>query len=118
MKLIHTALLCLLATAAQAAEHESELMYAIATGFCTTLTQPTQRIQPNGATTNVYDANNEDLHRCQYISEMSSSGCTQSGSCPSYRDWTNSNPSISPALPREVFLSRLQARQAKTVSEH
>lgn len=118
MKLICAAMLSVFATAALAAEdtktrtYSKELGAAMASAVCDAKTQPTSQIGADGSVSNIYDASTEDLHRCQYISEMNSSGCVQAGNCQSYEVWTRANQAISPALPRDAFLASLMARKA------
>jgi hypothetical protein len=123
MKLICAALLGLIATAALAADDTKAMMYSKELGtsmlsaLCEAKTQPTSKVGADGAVSHANDASTEDLHHCQYIAEMSASGCAQAGSCQSYEDWTRANPAISPALPREAFLSSLSARKAAVLAQ-
>ncbi len=118
MKLICAALLGLTATNALAGSDTKTLVYikelgaAMAATVCYAKTQPTSAVGGDGSVSYVYDASIEDLHRCQYIIEMSASGCFQSGNCQGYEDWTLANPAISTALPRAAFLSAIEARKA------
>lgn len=118
MKLICAALLGLIATHALAGgdtktvAYSKELGAAMIAAACDAKTQPSSTGGADGSVSHVYDASIEDIHHCQYISEMSASGCVQAGDCQDYEDWTRANPVISPALPRAAFLSALEARNA------
>lgn len=118
MKLIFAALLLgLIATNALAGDDtktvasSKELGAAMIAAACDAKAQPTSTVGADGSVSRVYDASTEDLHQCQYISEMSASGCVQTGNCQGYEDWTRANPAISPSLPRAAFLSALEARK-------
>ncbi len=117
MKLICAALLGLIASNALAggdtkiATYSKELGAAMASAACDAKTQPTSKVEADGSVSHIYDASTEDLHHCQYIREMSASGCVQTGDCLGYEDWARANPAISPALLREAFLSALEARK-------
>lgn len=119
MKLICATILCLTAaTSAQAADDTMTMTYSkqfgamLASAACDIKTYPTSIFGADGTVSRFYDASTDDLHRCQYISEISDSSCIQSVSCQSYEEWTLANPAISPALPREAFLGAIAARQA------
>ncbi|WP_213664152.1 hypothetical protein [Stutzerimonas stutzeri] len=105
MKLICAALLGLIVTNALAGSDTKTLAYskelgaAMVAAACDAKAQPTTAVGADGSVSLVYDASTEDLHRCQYITETSASGCVQSGNCQGYEDWTRANPAISPALP-------------------
>lgn len=116
MKFICAALLSLIATGALAADDTTMtdrkgLGAAMMSALCEAKTQPTLETGSDGAVRQIYEVSTEDLHRCQYIREMSDSGCAQAGSCQNYEDWTRANPAISPTLPREAFLGALLARK-------
>ncbi|MCE7521288.1 hypothetical protein [Vreelandella titanicae] len=118
MKIICAALLGLIATNALAGDdtkavtYSEELGVAMIATACNAKVQPASMVGVDGSVSHVYDASTEELHHCQYISEMSASGCVQTGDCQGYEDWTRANQAISPALPREAFLSALEARKA------
>lgn len=118
MKLICAALLGLIATNAlavgdtQTMAYSKELGAAMIAAACDAKAQPTSTVGADGSVSHRYVASTEDLHHCQYISEMSAAGCVQTGNCQGYEGWTRANPAISPALPREAFLSALEARKA------
>ena len=118
MKLICAALLGLIATNALAGgdtktvAYSKELGAAMIAAACDAKAQQTSAAGADGSASYVYDASTEDLHHCQYIGEMIASGCVQTGNCQDYEDWTRANPAISAALPREAFLSALEARKA------
>lgn len=118
MKLICAALLGLIATNVMAGgdtkamAYSKELGAAMIAAACDAKTQPTSTVDADGTVSYFHDASTEDLHRCQFINEVSLSGCVQAGNCQDYEDWTRANPAISPALPREAFLSALEARKA------
>lgn len=121
MKSIYAALLSLFATAALAADdtkamtYSKELGAAMASAVCDAKTRPTSKVGADGSVSHTYDASTEDLHRCQYISEMSASGCVRAGNCQSYEVWTRANPAISPAMHRDAFLGAISVR--KTASK-
>lgn len=123
MKLICAAVLGLIASNALAGDdaktvtYSKELGAAMIAAACDAKAQPTSTVGADGSVSHVYDASTEDLHHCQYISEMSASGCVQTGNCQGYEDWTRANPAISPAPPREAFLSALEARKAASHPE-
>ncbi|MFV1943386.1 hypothetical protein VPH49_21480 [Pseudomonas luteola] len=118
MKLICAAMLSLTASAALAADDTKAMTYhkmlgaAMVTAVCNAKTQPTLQIGADGSINEINNASIEDLHRCQYINEMIASGCVLAEKCQGYEDWTRANPAIWPALPREAFLSALEARKA------
>lgn len=118
MKLICAAVLGLIASNALAGDdaktvaYSKELGAAMIAASCAAKAQPSSTVGADGSISHAYDASTEDLHHCQYISEMSTSGCVQTGDCQGYEDWTQANPAISPVLPREAFLSALEARKA------
>jgi hypothetical protein len=85
---------------------------ALVQGVCAAVEQPALVAVDDKMLTEPF-ADNKDLHGCQYISETLASGCNQDHSCTSYDQWTNLHPSISPKLPRAVFLENLAARQAQ-----
>lgn len=120
MKLIFAALLSLVTTATLGDEnpkltnYSRELAYSLLRGFCGATTQPTSQIVQDGVDSQTYDASNDELHVCQYITEISESGCAQAGDCQSYEAWNKANPSISPTQPRELFLLALSARKLDT----
>lgn len=123
MKLICAVLLGLMATTALAADDTKAMTYskqlgaAMAAASCDAKTKPTSTVGVDGSVSNAYDASTEDLHHCQYINEISDSGCAGTGNCKGYEDWTQANPAISPALSREAFLSALEARKAASHPE-
>ena len=85
---------------------------ALAQGVCAAVEQPALAVVNDEVLAEPF-ADNKDLHGCQYISETLASGCNQDHSCTSYDQWTNLHPSISPKLPRVVFLENLAARQTE-----
>lgn len=116
IKFICSALLGLMATNALAGDdtkmmtYSEELGTAMIAASCDAMVQPTSAIDADGSVIHVYDASTEVLHLCQFINEVSASGCVKAGNCQGYEDWTRANPDISPALPREAFLSAVEAR--------
>lgn len=120
MKLICAALLGLIANYALAGDdaktvaYNKELGAAMTAAACAAKAQPSSTVGADGSITQAYDASSEDLHHCQYVSEMSASGCVQTADCQGYEDWTRVNPAISPDLTREAFLSALEARKASS----
>ncbi|RRV08757.1 hypothetical protein EGJ28_15910 [Stutzerimonas xanthomarina] len=123
MKLICSALLALIATDALAGGETKTLAYsketaaAMIAAACEGKAEPTSTAGADGSVNHAYDASTEDLHRCQFIVEVSASGCVQAGSCKGYEDWARANPAISPSLPRQAFLSALEARKAASHPE-
>lgn len=123
MKSICSALLVLMATNALAGDDTKTMTYSKELGTvmiaasCDAMVEPTSTIDADGSISTVYDASTEVLHRCQFINEVSASGCVKTGNCPGYEDWTRANPDISPAIPREAFLSALEARKAASHPE-
>ena len=123
MKALYSVMLSLVVLTAQAEDDnqssEQEMLgvfaEALALGVCSVVEQPMPDSIKDEASADPLVANKE-LHGCQYISEALASGCSQDHSCTSYETWTGMNPSISPRLPRQVFLQNLSTRQAELKS--
>lgn len=120
MKALYAVILSLFAMTAHAEEIDqagqqdifSVFAKALAIGVCSVVEQPNS-VSIDGEVPLEPFADNKDLHGCQYISETLASGCSQDQSCTSYDEWTAMHPSISPRLPRQVFLQNLSERQAE-----
>lgn len=118
MRRMFATLFALVATSALAGDdslavvYSKELVASLAVSVCEAKTQPASIVGAYGVVTHSYGASVEDLHRCQYVSEMHASGCIQGGSCQDYERWKLTNPEISPDLPRAAFLSALEERKA------
>lgn len=127
MKAICLVVLGLLAGTASAApdapeqpltvKYLKEYAVAVATGYCNVITQPHAPSVVDTPQVDSFDASNADLHRCQYVHEMSATDCMQTSSCPDYESWTQANPTIAPTQPREVFLSALKTRKTRNLSQ-
>lgn len=123
MRIFLLPLLGLLATSAFAApdateqplgaKYLKEYAVSLAAGYCDASTLPPALSAADSPQVEDFGASNEDLHRCQYVHELSATGCMQTGNCSDYESWTQANPAIAPTLPREVFISALKARKTK-----
>ncbi len=121
MKLICAALLSVIATTSLAAEdtmiYSKAFAAAMVSAVCVGKTQPTSKIGSVGTVRQVYTASTDDLHRCLYFSEVANSDCVKAGNCKSYESWTQANPAISPALPRETFLDAIAERMTDALTQ-
>lgn len=69
-----------------------------------------------GRTSEVFDASNGMLHKCQYVQEMRASGCVAKGNCQGYDAWSKAYPSMDPELPRDMFLRAFEGHRGALVS--
>jgi hypothetical protein len=112
-------LLALAATHAMSAEPVAsraaltrQIAAAFADGSCAALLEKDVRLSvADGTVTSRHLADNATLHRCQYVHEMAINACLSTATCPTYEAWSARNPLFNPSLPREAFLTQLEARQ-------
>jgi hypothetical protein len=112
-KIIHKLTFCLalLSSTTQAAKEMNtveDVSMAIAVGHCSTAFQSVT----NGMNdVPMYSANRVLLHACEYIQEMTFSGCMGSGTCLSYQAWSAQVPGLSVSVPDDVFFKNLYNRR-------
>lgn len=91
-----------------------ELSANLLAGACTTLTAPTIS-EVDGQVSEDYTATNAQLHECQYMRDTAQLQCVATGACPTYEEWSECNPQLSPLQGRRAFLAALKAYQSKNL---
>ncbi len=92
----------------------------VADGYCSASIEASAAVHYDqfGMSHKSYSASNKDIHSCQYIREMTASGCIEAKSCMSYKQWSRRNPGFSQDLPRAEFLARWKVREAELYRNH
>ena len=109
--------MALMVTSFTVLAQDSEALYrqlgtALIAGQCDAVMQKGMTSQ-SGTSAGSYTADNEELHRCQYLQEISIQGCASDKSCQSYGEWSKANFDFTPKLSRSAFIAKLDARREK-----